>query len=81
MANAPLELTRDDRGPVLWIAPDDVEPLRAALIALQVPFSEDPDDACCIAGSWASIRPDVERLEAAGGLAELQRLLTGRRTS
>lgn len=72
MANAPLELTRDDNGAVLWIAPDDVEPLRTALIALQVPFTEAPDDACCVEGSWASIRPDVDALERAGGLAALQ---------
>jgi len=72
MPNASLELTHDDQGPVLWIAPDDLEPLRSALIAMGVPFTEDPDDACCVEGSWASIRPDVPKLEAAGGLPALQ---------
>ncbi len=72
MPNAPLELTQDEHGPVLWLAPDDVEPLRAALIELQVPFTEAPDDACCVEGSWASIRPDIARLEAVGGLPALQ---------
>jgi hypothetical protein len=78
MANAPLELTHDEHGPVLWIAPDDVEPLRAALLALQVPFTEAPDDPCCVSGAWASIRPDVSRLEAVGGLSVLRaRLAAG----